>query len=246
MQYGMEPIDSALDALPRSRFGEIVVRDFVTTSGLIILSPDDTYVNAPVTFDADLPAKYYLDFKDGFYVTKDGDDDIPVTVFPNSEYALENKRLRTGEPVRDLVMSHYDRIRISPITGCAFNCWFCGNSGLVYRPNPVEKLDKAFQIALHDPYMAKVYDTYQKHVLISGGTPRETLEDYNYMGDVINHFTSTYPDLKFDLMLPPRTLHSGEHTKRKYKNFRNRSRGQLISYMLFHCSKAKVVLEHEM
>ena len=30
--------------------------------------------------------------------------DIPVTVFPNSEYALENKRLNTEESVKELEM----------------------------------------------------------------------------------------------------------------------------------------------
>ena len=136
-----------------------------------------------------------------------------VRIIPVPQYALDALRLPDNTPVRELVMTHADRVRISPIHGCSYHCSYCTCNLSTYREIPCEQLDAAFQIALADPY------NRPRHALISGGTPRETEESYDWLNEVYRFFPKTYPQMEFDVMLSPRCLHPQPHTSEGYREF---------------------------
>jgi hypothetical protein len=216
MHFGVEPSDDALNALPQSGFGEVVHKDFPTTGGLIFKLPAETYANVPIKYGADPEKLFSLEFEAGVFKLKRQKDniDISVEIMPPPYFALHNIRCESGEPVRNMVMSHADRVRISPIAGCGFNCRFCNMPSLLYRRNPLELLDEAFKIAIDDPLLKPV------HALISGGSPYTEEEDYKYLNDVYSYFPNAYPQFAFDFMLIPRTFHYDDPgTKENYRNY---------------------------
>ncbi len=213
MQRGVRLSDPALEALPKSRFNQIVYRDYPTTGGLVLKIAPDVYANCPVDLRSESP--FTLNWSnEGFSLSGNGAN-RPVEVLPPPLFALENKMLASGDPVRNLVMAHADRARIMPIYGCAFHCEFCNAPRVRYRRNSIESLDAAFRIALEDPLLKP------RHTLISGGTPESRDEDFAYLDEVYRYFPDRYPDMDFDLMLAPRSRRPGpgSHTRRKYKNY---------------------------
>lgn len=212
LQYGFEPSDGALLALPQSKFGEVTHKDYPTTGGLIVVLPGEIYANAPIRYDRVGDKKYYLDYEGGFRLKGEGLN-LKVQVLPSAHFALHNTRLETGEPVRDMVAAHGHRVRISPLAGCAYSCRFCNMPSVLYRLYEREKLDAAFQTALNDP------GTTPEHVLISGGAPRPEKGDYRSINAIYEYFPGTYRSLKFDVMLAPRTLNPDQPTKRRYRHF---------------------------
>jgi hypothetical protein len=80
----------------------------------------------------------------------------------------------TGQPLDDIVFSHMDRARVSPITGCAYDCAFCDLPGRIVL-RPLHVLTEAIRTALDDMTLPVT------HLLISGGSPgprqRETFAD---------------------------------------------------------------------
>src|SRR5665213_2667872 len=51
--------------------------------------------------------------------------------------------LSTGRSARDLVMSHGDRVRLSPIKGCVYDCGFCDLGELRYERRDFAELREA-------------------------------------------------------------------------------------------------------
>lgn len=117
-----------------------------------------------------------------------------------------------------VAMTHADRVRLTPLHGCAYHCQFCNYPPLAYRQNTVEELAEALDIALADRILP------HPHVLISGGTPRAEEREYTFLNQVYASLPSRFPTLKWDLMLAPRALHPGRHTRRTYGNFVQRLR----------------------
>jgi hypothetical protein len=62
-------------------------------------------------------------------------------------------------------MSHADRIRVSPIAGCAYDCRFCDLAVARYERRPVAQVLRGIDVALDDRSLPA------RHLLISGGTP---------------------------------------------------------------------------
>ena len=83
---------------------------------------------------------------------------------------------REGRAVADVAMSHSDRVRLSPIEGCAFDCSFCDMGGR-YLPRSPEQIVAALEIALADDALPA------RHILISGGSPGWALAEQNYFKD---------------------------------------------------------------
>lgn len=211
--HGMQLSENALKNLPQNRFRLIVYRDYSTTGGMILKLAPGIYANTPVNQKHSEKSPYTLIFEQGrFFLTKE-EGRFGVEVLPPPAFALDSLRLPTGEFIRDLVMIHADRIRISPIYGCANTCAFCSSALLPYNQMPLERLDDAFQIALKD-LLCQV-----RHAFISGGTPLEHPDSYKYQNSIYEFFPDRYPELEFDAMLSPRTLNSGSVTRRKYDNF---------------------------
>lgn len=208
---GIAPTDRALAALPVFRRGTIVVRDYPTTSGLILALSETIYVNARLRFSR--PGAFALDHDGTGFVLMDGNWPHAVTVHSPPLYALENRRLSSGRTVRAVANTHADRVRLTPFHGCAYHCRFCNYPNLAYRQNSLEEMVEGLRTALADRIMP------HPHVLVSGGTPRPDESDYRHMNETCEALPSLFPSLTWDMMFVPRGLHAGRRTRRTYQNF---------------------------
>ena len=200
MQFGAQFSQEARSAMRKNKFGQISIFDYATTSGVVIKLGDHVYANVPVKYSG---TPFLVHYVDKHFVLSMHEQLFPISVeiIPVPKYALDSLRLEDGTPVRELVMTHADRIRIVPVSGCSFHCSFCTCNNLRYKEIPIKKLDDAFQLALKDPYIIP------RHALISGGTPQETEESYDWLNRVYKHFPTNYPDMDFDVMCSPRSLY---------------------------------------
>lgn len=212
MQQGAEFSPIARQAMCRSRFGQISFMDYATTGGVVIVIDERIYANVPVRFQGTL---FRLDRQDNRFVLLYNDAPLSheIRIIPVPRYALDAVRLPDDTPVRELVMTHADRVRISPVHGCSYHCSFCTCNISTYQEISCEKLDTAYQIALSDPY------NRPRHALISGGTPKETEESCTWLNRVYHHFPTTYPNMEFDVMLSPRCMKPEPHTIEGYTGF---------------------------
>lgn len=87
--------------------------------------------------------------------------DVDV-VYPLPSYV--GATLVSGGRVDELVFSHLDRFRLSPISGCAYDCAFCDMPGRVRLWSAAQLLEAA-EVAMADPALPP------RHALVSGGTP---------------------------------------------------------------------------
>ena len=191
-------------------FNNFLFTDYITTLGLKI-NYDDIYANIQINENS----KYQLIHDGSWKIIKDNEvlaSDIKM-FFPPL-YTLNKERIENGDLVTDYVNTHMDRIRIQPIDGCNNKCKFCtlSDKDLKYVKHDIDKLDECFNIA-----MLKENGPV-RHSLISGGSPRETVEDYEYLTKVYTHFATKYKDFEFDIMMAPRGFKSKDDTE-DYKNY---------------------------
>lgn len=214
MQKGAVFTTAARSVMRHSRFGQITFFDYATTGGVVAVLQERVYVNIPVKFQ-NTPFRIDLSGKNELFLTYE-DDPLPLSVriIPPPAYALNVSRLDDGvTPVREIVMTHADRARLSPVHGCSYHCNFCTCNTPAYREIPLEQLDQALQIALNDSY------NRPRHILISGGTPRETLESYRWINEIYRYFPTHYPKYDFDVMLSPRGMLPGSSSTQEYEKF---------------------------
>ncbi|TFV66832.1 radical SAM protein [Blastococcus sp. CT_GayMR20] len=171
--------------------------DYASTSGVILQLPDDTWVNAPIAaHNANfvLTPRHELGVEGDRLVVRTGDRATPVRFWlPPAWHGEANG---DGEPYNSYAFMHADRVRISPIEGCAFTCRFCDLPyEFRYRNKRLDGLLDVVDVALNDP----VQPAY--HVLISGGTPRP--EDYDYVRSVYREVISGFPGVPVDIMMVP-------------------------------------------
>lgn len=212
MQQGAIFTPAARSIMCRDRFGAISFSDYATTSGVVTILDNRVYANVPVKFQ-DTP--FLIDQSDtGFSLSYQGKLlPVSVCIIPPPAYALNAIRLDDNTPVRELVMTHADRTRISPVHGCSYHCNFCTCNMPAYQENSCEQLDKALQIALADP------NNTPDHILISGGTPQETPESYRWLNEIYYYFPKNYPQFEFDVMLSPRGMLPGQTSDQEYDSF---------------------------
>ena len=212
MLQGAEFTSDARRRMCRSKFGQITFYDYATTGGIVIEIDGQVYANVPVRFQH---SDFRIDFGQDEFLLFFNEERLPVQVriIPAPKYALDAVRLEDGTPVREIVMTHADRVRISPVHGCSFHCNYCTCNSSAYRELTREQLDAAFRIALNDPYNTP------RHVLISGGTPKETEDSYTWLNDVYHYFPNAYPKLDFEVMLSPRTFMPGQEISSGYDIF---------------------------
>jgi uncharacterized radical SAM superfamily protein len=96
--------------------------------------------------------------------------------------------------VADVVMSHADRVRLSPLVGCAYDCGFCDLADMKYVLRPAEQLCAALEVAAGDDALPA------RHVLISGGSPRRA--HYEQFVDTCEEII-TRSALPVDVMFSP-------------------------------------------
>jgi len=212
MQNGAIFSAEARKHMCRSRFGLITFSDYATTGGVVAVLDERVYVNIPVKFQ-NTPFSVHNDGENMVLLYNKKRIDVSFRVIPPPKYALDNTRLEDGTPVRELVMTHADRTRISPVHGCAYHCSFCTCNASLYKEISVAQLDQAFNTALNDPY------NKPRHVLISGGTPNAEERSYRWLNEVYRHFPRNYPQYDFDVMLSPRGMLPKMDSDEDYKDF---------------------------
>ena len=172
------------------------VFEYPTTSGISVILPDNIYVNAQFSGKF-INSNIKVDFQDGqYYITHNGDK-YSIKILSLPDYI--GRRDRDGSRYDDIIMTHTDRMRISPIMGCSFDCKYCDWNKMKYKKTPLSKLKRAVDIALEDENL------HPRHMLISGGTPR--VEDRDYIDNIYKNITQ-YLNLKnipTDIMLAPRS-----------------------------------------
>lgn len=212
MQQGAVFTKNARNKMCKSRFGHINYEDYATTGGVVVNIDERIYANVPVMFE-DTP--FCIDAPEDKFILKKENSILPLSVNILSVpwFALNNVRLEDGMPIREAVMTHADRMRISPIHGCNYHCQFCTCNIHKYIEVPIERLDQAVQVALQDPY------NKPRHVLISGGSPQVKESSYQYLNDVYYFFPDKYSNMEFDVMLSPRGMHAKQADENGYADF---------------------------
>jgi hypothetical protein len=155
----------------------LTIHEYATTGGITLELPQGVIVNAP--FDDPFCAESSLELR------RDGDRlslrlreiSVPViSVLPLPGYLRELDA--QGRSVADIAMSHADRIRVSPIVGCAYDCRFCDLASLRYRPRPIDQILAALDVARSDTALPP------RHLLISGGSPGRAQPQQDYFREV--------------------------------------------------------------
>ena len=193
----------AIDPLARAYIDEandgraMTPADYASTSGLILELDGDVWVNAPFSdhnanFVDDTP--FALALRDGHLAVEGAGFEVAARMWiPPAFHGTTNA---AGEPYNSYAFTHTDRVRISPIEGCAMTCRFCDLPyEFRYRTKRIEGLVDAVRVARADPIQPA------SHVLISGGTPREP--DFDYVRDVYEAVLTEFPDLAVDIMMVP-------------------------------------------
>jgi hypothetical protein len=186
--------------------GPLTLAEYATTNGISLVLPGALYVNAPISADAGPELRH-----DGetFFLVADGRE-VPVGVIPVPAF---HERQQTDvfdgarHPYTDYGVTHTDRVRVSPIGGCAWKCHFCDLPyEFSYHKKHEQNLLEVIRAAKDDPLAPA------RHVLISGGTPRAPVaargrrpatDDQAWIDGVYAHIAEQSP-LPVDVMMAPR------------------------------------------
>ncbi len=174
----------------------LTIHEYATTGGVTLEFEGGIFVNAP--FD-----EWFCDEPEATLAVNETTDNYEVhysgECFPTHVLPLPGYlgvRDSAGRAVKDAVMSHADRARLSPVGGCSFKCKFCDSSTVSgYHPKPLDQLREALMVAQMDNRLPV------RHAVISGGTP--TRLDYGYYDEVCESIIRNAV-LPIDVMLWPR------------------------------------------
>lgn len=171
--------------------------DYASTSGIILRLGAEVWVNAPTqasnaNFVDDAAPRLLA--VDGRLVVRGRWGQVEAAVWLPPAY--HDRSSSNGVPFRSYGITHTDRVRVSPIEGCAFTCTFCDLPyEFRYRSKDVEGLVETVRAALDDEWQPAA------HVLISGGTPRP--EDFGYVRDCYEAVLESFPGVPVDIMMVP-------------------------------------------
>ena len=170
---------------------EIYTNDYITTSGLTLVINNILWVNVQVNRHS----KTLLLYSDNQFTLFFENNLYLVDVVPTPKYI--NQLNSNNERYGNYAVTHCDRVRISPISGCSLNCFFCNipyNSNK-YVMRDINDLYEAIDLSLVDPILPA------KHILISGGTPFES--DMKYLKFIYKEITQKYSKYDVDGMFTP-------------------------------------------
>jgi hypothetical protein len=197
MTFGMKVDGSARKAIEGDEKRPLTLADYASTSGISMVLEQDIWVNVPIAdhnpnFVDETP--FTLGFSDGRFFVRTPRKDFEVKPIPVPAY--HNGNAESGELYTNLAITHTDRVRISPIGGCAITCTFCDLPyEFTYRKKDVNDLVESVGVALTDSVQPA------RHVLISGGTPRKS--DYGYQNEVYGAVARAFPQTDVDIMMVP-------------------------------------------
>lgn len=201
---GIHLADEARDVINQGKRKPLTTGDFASTNGIVLDLGEHIFVNAPFRdlnknfVEEETP--HTLDFSDGkFCIVSTGRVVEARFVPPPSYISRSNPR---GKVYKEMIATHTDRARISPIQGCAIACHFCDIPyGQKYNRHSIPNLIDSITVAIDDPALPT------HHLLISGGTPKP--EDYEYENQVYEAVTAAFPGLDVDVMMAPAFCDSG-------------------------------------
>ncbi len=193
MSNGVQISPEAYGILVGDENNPLSMFDYVTTSGLVLILPGNIYVNANFKEEFCKHSENFLDF-DGRLIIRSPNGIAEVSCMPVPAYY--NKKLSSGRPVMEVMMTHADRMRISPIRGCSNRCQFCDmGTAFPYQKAELNEIDEALEIALKDR------NIIPKHLLISGGSPKK--QDERYLDTLYERIIKKCP-VPVDIMMAPR------------------------------------------
>lgn len=197
LETGIRITPEAGNYLADRRAGTLTAADYASTSGITLKLEDDVWVNAPVeehnpNFVTDTVYSLVVDDA-GLWVEGSG---LSSRAWFWVQPEFHGRTNADGVPYNSLGFAHTDRVRVSPIEGCAFTCKFCDLPyEYRYRAKEVDPLLELVSVALNDPIQPAA------HVLISGGTPRE--QHHEYVREVYKTIIEQFPDTPVDVMMVP-------------------------------------------
>jgi len=172
------------------------IHEYATTGGVTFELEGGIYVNAPFDEWFCHDPETTLDVSDGrtgFEVRYRGEA-YPARLLPLPGYLGATDA--AGNKITDVAMSHGDRIRLSPVGGCAYACKFCDIPGKKYGLHPMAQVLAALEGARGDPVLPT------RHLLVSGGTP--LLRDEGAFQDMCCAIAQN-ARMPVDVMMTPRT-----------------------------------------
>lgn len=183
----------AAEALTHGGRVPLFLNDYPTTSGLTLRFESDVYVNAVPNRDASAGESRLLmtDSGSGYEIEDETGARFPVGVLPLPAYESEGRAEFNG------AFTHADRVRLSPISGCAYTCKFCDSPLAGYSQRSADDLLRMLQVAVHDPVLPA------RHALVSGGVPRPA--DFETYIRTCETIVAKSP-VPVDVMLPPHDL----------------------------------------
>ena len=190
-------IEAEAERVWTERFrGPMSLSEYASTSGICLFTASGNYINAPFieAFTKTTEARFVFD---GEFVIVWRGVRFPVSVIPVPAYHHTTYSDNGVEyPYTNIGVTHTDRCRISPIEGCAWVCTFCNLPyEKRYKKKQKEELLRVVELAKDDSLSPA------RHVLISGGTPRQ--EDEPWIDDVYAFIAQNSP-IPVDVMMPAR------------------------------------------
>ncbi len=177
--------------------GRLTAADYASTSGITLVLDHDIWVNAPIeTYNPNFVTApgCQLCVESGQLVLRGGGGEVKARFVPVPAYY--KARNKWNEPYTSYAYTHTDRVRISPIEGCAMRCEFCNLPfEFKYRAKPLERLIDSVDTAMHDATLPA------SHILISGGTPARRHVDY--LKQVYRAVITEFPAAHVDIMMVP-------------------------------------------
>ncbi len=198
LAHGIEITDSARRRIVDATTGRAMTpADYASTSGVILVLGSDVWVNAPIAENnpnfVESPLDR-LDVVDDQLVMVSRAQVLSARCWIPPEY--HDRVNQVGEPYTSYAITHTDRVRISPVEGCAMTCKFCDMPyEFRYRTKRVDGLVDTTAVALRDTVQPA------GHVLVSGGTPRH--RDYGYLVECYEAVLDALPGTPVDIMMVP-------------------------------------------
>ncbi|MCH7828550.1 radical SAM protein [Patescibacteria group bacterium] len=181
--------------------GPLTLAEYASTSGVILVLPDEVWVNAPIAEHNPnfvVRPSIILSAHEDELVLQVNGEEIPVRFSPMPQDHETMSRLGA--------VIHADRVRISPVDGCAVTCLFCNIPYEDrYQRREAADLLQGITLALHDEVVPA------QHILISGGTPQPG--DYDWLNEMYERVANAFRATVDIMMVPEEGLLDPGHLK---------------------------------